>query len=67
MRLIESRVQLRVEGGLPGQILAWSKLWSKLLAPVETENSVAVDGAATGPENSGIASASRAEQTIMEA
>jgi hypothetical protein len=45
---------------------AWSKLWSKLLAPVETENSTMMDKAATAPKDSGAASARKAEQAIVE-
>jgi hypothetical protein len=58
---MEGHVQIRVGEGLPGQLRAWTELWSKLLAPVETDNSMMIDEAATEPEDSGAASTRKAE------
>jgi hypothetical protein len=64
---MEGNVQITVGEALLGQLRAWNKLWSKLLAPVETENSPIVAEVATEPEDSGVPSGSRAEQAIVEA
>jgi hypothetical protein len=66
-KLIEGHVQITVREALPGQLRAWAELWSKLLAPLQTENSTMLTEAATAPEDSGAASASKAEQGIAEA
>jgi hypothetical protein len=65
-RPIACRVQITVGKALPGQLRAWTDLWSKLLAPVETEHSMIMDQAATAPEESGAASARKAEQAVVE-
>jgi hypothetical protein len=64
--MMEGHVQITVGEALPGQLRAWTELWSKLLAPLQTEDSTVAD-AATDPEGSGAASASKAEQAIAEA
>jgi hypothetical protein len=66
MRPVEGHVQITVGEALPGQLRAWTELWSKLLAPVETENSMMVAEGTTEPENSGARSASSTEQAVAE-
>jgi hypothetical protein len=64
---LEGHVQISVAEASPGQLRAWTELWSKLLAPAETKHSTMVAEAATAPEESGGASARKAEQAIVEA
>jgi hypothetical protein len=64
---MECCVQITVGEVLPGQLRAWTELWSKLLAPVETEHSMMVAEDAMAPEDSGASSARKAEQATVEA
>ena len=67
MRPMEGHVQISVGEALPGQLLAWTELWSKLLAPVETEHSMMVAEAATAPVDSGAATTRKVEEASVEA
>jgi hypothetical protein len=63
---VEGHVQITVGEALPGQLRAWTELWSKLLTPTETEKFRLAAGGATEPEDSGPPSASKAEQASAE-
>jgi hypothetical protein len=50
-KLKEGNVQITVREALPGQLRAWTELWSMLLAPVQTEHSTIVAKAAMEPQD----------------